>query len=115
MQDPKETLHYLHGTLLRPRAHIQNDPWAGLPELTNRNGSFCKDSCPTQAWSMSTLLDFLQDSARSHQYYVNTSPAALLDMVVQALEYVTGKSSAHAMMRLPKMLIVRRSSSRTKS
>ncbi|KZV99969.1 glycoside hydrolase family 13 protein [Exidia glandulosa HHB12029] len=63
-EDPTETLHYLHTTLLRPRAHIQNDPWAGIPELTNANGSFCKDSCPTQAWSMSTLLDFLQEVQR---------------------------------------------------
>jgi len=57
--DPKLTLHYLHCLLLGPRGHIEKDPWRGLPELTNENGAFCKDSCPTQAWSASTLLDFL--------------------------------------------------------
>lgn len=59
-EDPKETLHTLHRILLAPRHHIQNDPWAGIPELTNENGVYCKDSCNTQAWSSSCLLDFLE-------------------------------------------------------
>ncbi|KAF5316807.1 hypothetical protein D9619_006196 [Psilocybe cf. subviscida] len=58
-EDPKTTLHYLHKLLLAPRAHVESDPWRGLPELTNADGAFCHDSCPTQAWSASTLLDFL--------------------------------------------------------
>jgi len=60
-EDPQETLHYLHTLLLPARRHVATDPWAGLPELTNINGAFCYDSCRTQAWSSSTLLDFLQD------------------------------------------------------
>ncbi|KIM34496.1 glycoside hydrolase family 13 protein [Serendipita vermifera MAFF 305830] len=56
-----ETLHHLLNILLPSRHHIRDDPWAGLPELTNENGAYCHDSCRTQAWSNSTLLDFLHD------------------------------------------------------
>ncbi|KAJ7623337.1 glycoside hydrolase family 13 protein [Roridomyces roridus] len=56
-----DTLHHLHQILLTPRRHMQQDPWAGIPELTNENGAYCGDSCRTQAWSASTLLDFMQE------------------------------------------------------
>ncbi|KAL0579269.1 bifunctional 4-alpha-glucanotransferase/amylo-alpha-1,6-glucosidase [Marasmius crinis-equi] len=59
-EDPSNTLHHLHEMLLVARNHIKADPWAGLPELTNANGGYCSDSCTTQAWSASTLLDFLE-------------------------------------------------------
>lgn len=58
--DVQNTLYYLHRILLGPRNHITLDPWAGIPELTNENGQYCRDSCNTQAWSSSTLLDFLE-------------------------------------------------------
>ncbi|QRV74089.1 4-alpha-glucanotransferase [Ceratobasidium sp. AG-Ba] len=60
-KDQGETLHKLHQALLPARRHIANDPWAGIPELTNRNGEYCRDSCNTQAWSGSCLLDFLEE------------------------------------------------------
>ncbi|KAG8949849.1 hypothetical protein FRC04_008152 [Tulasnella sp. 424] len=60
-QDVTDALHRLHAALLVPRKFIQDDPWAGIPELTNENGTYCHDSCRTQAWSSSTLLDFLED------------------------------------------------------
>ncbi|KAG9123786.1 hypothetical protein FRC07_013965 [Ceratobasidium sp. 392] len=60
-KDVGETLHRLHQALLPARRHIANDPWAGIPELTNRNGEYCRDSCNTQAWSSSCLLDFLEE------------------------------------------------------
>ncbi|KAJ6581356.1 glycoside hydrolase family 13 protein [Mycena capillaripes] len=59
-KDVKDTLHHLLHILLPARSHIQNDPWAGIPELTNENGGYCGDSCHSQAWSASTLLDFLE-------------------------------------------------------
>ena len=60
-QDLSVTLHHIHGILRAPRAYIRNDPWAGLPELTNKDGGICRDSCATQAWSASTLLDVLEE------------------------------------------------------
>ncbi|KAI9739576.1 MAG: hypothetical protein M1834_006294 [Cirrosporium novae-zelandiae] len=41
---------------------IKDTPWAGLTELTNKDGSFCDDSCPTQSWSASCLVDLFYDA-----------------------------------------------------
>ncbi|KAI8337988.1 glycogen debranching enzyme [Chlamydoabsidia padenii] len=43
------------------RDEIQRNDWRGLPELTNKDGAPCWDSCFTQAWSSSTLLDLFYD------------------------------------------------------
>ncbi|WVQ80205.1 glycogen debranching enzyme [Cryptococcus sp. DSM 104549] len=58
--DPTKTLHYISSILRKQAHHIDNDPWRGLPELTNSNGQYCYDSCNTQAWSASTILDVLE-------------------------------------------------------
>jgi len=47
--------------LSRHYKHLSSSPWLGLPELTNKGGSFCRDSNPVQAWSMATLLETLYD------------------------------------------------------
>lgn len=62
-----ETHHHVSSLLLEHTRHIRNSPWAGLPELTNSNGSHCKDSCGTQAWSASTILDALWEIWSQHQ------------------------------------------------
>ncbi|KAF2842970.1 glycoside hydrolase family 133 protein [Patellaria atrata CBS 101060] len=41
---------------------IKDSPWAGLTELTNKNGELCRDSSPTQSWSASCLIDVYQDA-----------------------------------------------------
>lgn len=40
---------------------IAKSPWAGITELTNKDGELCNDSSPTQAWSTSCLLDVFYD------------------------------------------------------
>lgn len=43
------------------RKWLRESPWAGLTELTNKDGEFCADSSPTQAWSASCLLELYYD------------------------------------------------------
>lgn len=59
LQNRQVTVHQIHSILAEHRRYIQSDPWAGLPELTNKDGAFCRDSCESQAWSTSTILDVL--------------------------------------------------------
>ncbi|KAM3541963.1 hypothetical protein ARSEF1564_005132 [Beauveria bassiana] len=41
---------------------IRESPWAGLTELTQKNGEYCPDSSPTQAWSAGCLIDLYMDA-----------------------------------------------------
>ncbi|KAI4270773.1 MAG: hypothetical protein LQ337_006472 [Flavoplaca oasis] len=41
---------------------IRESPWAGLAELTQKNGEFCGDSSPTQCWSAGCLMDLFYDA-----------------------------------------------------
>lgn len=59
--DISHTIHRVQRHLIHHRQHIEATPWAGLPELTNKDGELCNDSCRTQAWSSATLLDLLDD------------------------------------------------------
>ncbi|KAI6785469.1 Glycogen debranching enzyme-like protein [Emericellopsis cladophorae] len=42
---------------------MKDSPWAGLTELTQKNGENCPDSSPTQAWSAGCLIDLYMDAA----------------------------------------------------
>ncbi|CEJ93827.1 Putative Glycogen debranching enzyme [[Torrubiella] hemipterigena] len=48
------------------KAMIQESPWAGLTELTQKNGEYCDDSSPTQAWSAGCLIDLYMDALHEH-------------------------------------------------
>ncbi|KAI8971904.1 glycogen debranching enzyme [Mycotypha africana] len=53
--------------LRKHRAYLDQNPWCGLPELTNKDGEYCYDSCTTQAWSSGTLLDLFYDLIEGDQ------------------------------------------------
>jgi len=36
---------------------LMDNPWMSLAELTNNNGEPCEFSCPSQLWSIATLLE----------------------------------------------------------
>eukprot|EP01132_Coremiostelium_polycephalum_P009283 gene9283-11379_t len=49
-------IHLIENLLQNHKNHILQSNYASLPELTNRAGAFCKDSCESQAWSVGTIL-----------------------------------------------------------
>ncbi|PRP75329.1 putative glycogen debranching enzyme Gdb1 [Planoprotostelium fungivorum] len=60
-EDKRLTRHHISHIIVEHKKHITESPWRGIHELTNKNGSECHYSCPTQAWSLSCLLDTLYD------------------------------------------------------
>lgn len=53
----QETSSQIQHILSKHYEHIKTSDWRGLPELTNKDGAFCAGSCPTQAWSVATILE----------------------------------------------------------
>jgi len=45
-------------------AHMQESKWKSLPELTNKDGAHCGDSCPAQAWSVACILEAVHDLSK---------------------------------------------------
>ncbi|KAJ3363872.1 hypothetical protein GGF31_000655 [Allomyces arbusculus] len=50
-------LHTVHARTAPARVHLARAPYAGLPELTNKDGEECPGSCMTQAWSSASFLE----------------------------------------------------------
>lgn len=63
-QERTEAFQQITRRLKGCKEAIQSSPWAGLTELTNKNGEFCGDSSPTQAWSAGCLIDLYHDAAQ---------------------------------------------------
>ncbi|KAI9674408.1 MAG: hypothetical protein M1817_001746 [Caeruleum heppii] len=61
-EERTETFQQITIRLKGCKAAIKSSPWAGLTELTNKNGEFCGDSSPTQAWSAACLIDVFHDA-----------------------------------------------------
>lgn len=67
--DDKDELHRViestEAIISRHFVEVSTNHWRGLPELTNKDGSYCKDSCRTQAWSASVILEVCAQSERT--------------------------------------------------
>lgn len=61
----KQTIRFLRKYLSSFLDLLNNNPWKGLPELTNQNGDHCPYSCSVQAWSAATLIEAFYDLSRS--------------------------------------------------
>ncbi|KAH6709101.1 putative glycogen debranching enzyme [Leptodontidium sp. MPI-SDFR-AT-0119] len=63
-EERTESFQQITRRLAGCKVAIKESPWAGLTELTNKNGEFCSDSSPTQAWSAGCLIDLYHDAAQ---------------------------------------------------
>lgn len=61
----------LYSRMVKHAEWIADSPWAGITELTNKDGQFCNDSSPTQAWSTGCLLDLFYDLWSDYEETVN--------------------------------------------
>lgn len=59
--DHDSIVAYVQGYLAKYYDCIRSTDWKSLPELTNENGQDCIYSCPSQAWSIASLLEAYYD------------------------------------------------------
>jgi glycogen debranching enzyme len=63
-QTNKESqVQYIQTYLSKFYTSIRKTDWKGLPELTNENGKDCTFSCPSQAWSIASILEVCYEMA----------------------------------------------------
>ena len=51
------TIGHVKSLMANHLTHLLTSPWRSLPELTNAEGSICRDSNPAQSWSTGCLLE----------------------------------------------------------
>ncbi|EEQ32685.1 glycogen debranching enzyme [Microsporum canis CBS 113480] len=64
LQDRMDIFQQLTTRLEQCKKALRTSLWRGLTELTNKNGEFCADSSPTQAWSAACLIDLYYDASQ---------------------------------------------------
>ncbi|XP_033222328.1 glycogen debranching enzyme isoform X2 [Belonocnema kinseyi] len=60
-EELERTIESTEAIISRHLIEASTNHWRGLPELTNKDGEYCKDSCRSQAWSASTVLEVLYE------------------------------------------------------
>ncbi|KAG0714453.1 Glycogen debranching enzyme [Chionoecetes opilio] len=55
------TIGHVKSLMANHLTHLLTSPWRSLPELTNAEGAFCRDSNPAQSWSTGCLLECQHD------------------------------------------------------
>ncbi|XP_043283434.1 glycogen debranching enzyme [Venturia canescens] len=80
VEELERTIAWTETIISRHLVEASTNHWRGLPELTNKDGEYCRDSCRTQAWSASTILEVLYDLEtlkkelrRNHEKSENTN------------------------------------------
>ena len=58
-ESKKDIFKVICERLVPMEKYVKSCKWEGLPELTNKDGAFCNDSCTTQAWSIGTVIEAL--------------------------------------------------------
>ncbi|KAI9673838.1 MAG: hypothetical protein M1829_003956 [Trizodia sp. TS-e1964] len=61
-EERTETIQQIALRMKGCKEALIKNPWGGLTELTNKDGAFCSDSSPTQAWSAGCLIDVFHDA-----------------------------------------------------
>ena len=57
----EDSRQFIMSVLSAHLVEMQHSHYRGIPELTNAKGAFCPGSNPIQAWSMSCIMEVLQD------------------------------------------------------
>lgn len=56
-EELRRTIASTEAIISRHLVEASTNHWRGLPELTNKDGEYCRDSCRTQAWSASAIIE----------------------------------------------------------